>query len=270
MTEFTQRLLTMLVLLGLLTLIFMYGSNNLFIFIIYLISLLSYYEWLRITSKSIFFIIPFFILLIISDVSNLINIDIFSKLFLFFLLSIFILTFSFEEYFRQTIKKYSILLGTLLIFSFFIFLINLYPVDIPLGTKSTLYDNRHYFIILILLISFIDVSAYVSGKLVGKNKIKSTISPNKTYEGYFGSFILTIFAFVTICELYDFEWTKLDVILLIAFIVSAFYGDFLMSLIKRVFNVKDTGSLLPGHGGFLDRIDSYFTSLPIFYFWFLS
>ena len=146
---------------------------------------------------------------------------------------------------------------------------NLYPADITLGIKSTLFDNKHYFIILISLISFIDISAYVSGKLVGKNKIKSIISPNKTYEGYFGSFILTIIAFITICELYGFEWTMLDVILLVVFIVSAFYGDFLMSLIKRVFNVKDSGSMLPGHGGLLDRIDSYFTSLPVFYFWFL-
>ena len=48
-----------------------------------------------------------------------------------------------------------------------------------------------------------------------------------------------------------------------------FFGDFLMSLIKRIFEIKDTGSLLPGHGGVLDRLDSYFTSLPIFYLWFM-
>ena len=248
---------------------FIYGSDDIFIFFIYLISLLSYIEWLRITSKSVFFTIPFFLFLIIVDIYDLVSIDIFSTLFLSLIVIMFILTFGFQAYFRQNIKKYSMILGTLLIFSFFIFLMNLYPADITLIIKSTLFDNKHYFIILISLISFIDISAYVSGKLIGKNKIKSIISPNKTYEGYFGSFILTIIAFITICELYGFEWTMLDVILLVVFIVSAFYGDFLMSLIKRVFNVKDSGSMLPGHGGLLDRIDSYFTSLPVFYFWFL-
>ena len=136
-------------------------------------------------------------------------------------------------------------------------------------STSAAYQHSQLIHIMELPSATLSISAYVSGKLFGKNKIQSTISPNKTYEGYFGSFILTIIVFVTICEVYDFEWTMLDVILLITFIVSAFYGDFLMSLIKRVFSAKDSGSMLPGHGGFLDRIDSYFTSLPIFYFWFL-
>ena len=61
----------------------------------------------------------------------------------------------------------------------------------------------------------------------------------------------------------------MDIILLLVFIVMVFFGDFFMSLVKRIFEIKDTGSLLPGHGGVLDRLDSYFTSLPIFYLWFM-
>ena len=67
----------------------------------------------------------------------------------------------------------------------------------------------------------------------------------------------------------NFQWTSLDIISLLIFIVMVFFGDLFMSLIKRIFEIKDTGSLLPGHGGVLDRLDSYFTSLPIFYLWFM-
>jgi phosphatidate cytidylyltransferase len=135
--------------------------------------------------------------------------------------------------------------------------------------KSYIIDNKHYFIILISLVSFIDMSAYLSGKLFGKNKITSAISPNKTYEGYIGALVLTVFTFIVISDHFNFQWTFLDIILLLIFIMMVFFGDLLMSLIKRVFEIKDTGSLLPGHGGILDRLDSYFTSLPIFYLWFL-
>ena len=113
------------------------------------------------------------------------------------------------------------------------------------------------------------MSAYLCGKLFGKNKITSAISPNKTYEGYIGALVLTIFTFIMVSDYFNFQWTLLDIILLLIFIMMVFFGDLLMSLIKRVFETKDTGSLLPGHGGVLDRLDSYFTSLPIFYLWFL-
>tara|TARA_B100000941_G_scaffold276218_1_gene238687 strand:+ start:353 stop:697 length:345 start_codon:yes stop_codon:yes gene_type:complete len=113
------------------------------------------------------------------------------------------------------------------------------------------------------------MSAYLSGKLIGRNKITSEISPNKTYEGYAGALVLTIFTFIMIANHFNFLWTYLDIISLLIFILMVFFGDLLMSLIKRVFEKKDTGSLLPGHGGVLDRLDSYFTSLPIFYLWFL-
>tara|TARA_B100001027_G_scaffold148683_1_gene104065 strand:- start:143 stop:487 length:345 start_codon:yes stop_codon:yes gene_type:complete len=113
------------------------------------------------------------------------------------------------------------------------------------------------------------MSAYLSGKLIGKNKITSAISPNKTYEGYVGALVLTFFTFIMVANHFNFLWTYLDIISLLIFILMVFFGDLLMSLIKRVFEKKDSGYLLPGHGGVLDRLDSYFTSLPIFYLWFL-
>ena len=179
------------------------------------------------------------------------------------------LTFNHESYLREKIKQFSLFYGVILNSSFFLFLTNLYPYDNALGTETYLIENKHYFIILISLVSFIDMSAYLIGKLIGKNKITSAISPNKTYEGYIGALVLTTFSFIIISSYFNFQWTSLDIILLLAFILMVFFGDFLMSLIKRIFEIKDTGSMLPGHGGVLDRLDSYFTSLPIFYLWFM-
>ena len=269
MIEFSKRIVTITILISILALLFFYGSNTSLVITIYLVTLLSFHEWLNMTSKSKHYILPFFILLYLLDYSKWVDIGIFSIIFLVFLTVIVYLTFTHESYLRGKIRKYSLFYGVILNSSFFLFLTNLYPYDNTLGTQSYLLDNKHYFIILISLVSFIDMSAYSCGKLIGKNKITSAISPNKTYEGYIGALVLTIFAFIIISNHFNFQWTSSDIILLLIFIATVFFGDFLMSLMKRVFEIKDTGSVLPGHGGILDRLDSYFTSLPIFYLWFL-
>ena len=269
MTEFYKRVITIIALVSVLLLLFSYGSNTSLEIAIYLVTLLSFHEWLSISSKSKFYIAPFFVLLCLIDYYKWINIGLFSISILFLLAIMMYLTFTHETYLREKIKKHSLMYGVIINLSFFLYLINLYPYDNRLGTQSYLLDNKHYFIILISLVSFIDMSAYLSGKLIGKNKITSVISPNKTYEGYIGASVLTVLSFIIISNYFNFQWTLLDIILLLIFIIMVFFGDFLMSLIKRVFEIKDTGSLLPGHGGILDRLDSYFTSLPIFYLWFL-
>ena len=269
MTEFSKRISTSVVLVSILALLFLYGSNTSLVITIYLVTLLSFHEWLTITSKSKYYIIPFFVLLHLTDYNKWIDIGLFSQFLLLLLIIMIYQTFNHESYLREKIKKYSLFYGVILNSSFFLILINLYPYDNTLVTESYLLENKHYFIILISLVSFIDMSAYLSGKLIGKNKITSAISPNKTYEGYIGALVLTTLAFIMVSNYFNFQWTSLDIILLLLFIVMAFFGDLLMSLIKRVFEIKDTGSLLPGHGGVLDRLDSYFTSLPIFYLWFM-
>ena len=269
MPEFVKRVATIIVLVSILALLFLYGTNTSLVFTIYLVTLLSFDEWLSITSKPRYYIVPFFVLLCLIDYNKWIDIGLLSLFFLILLIIMMYLTFNHESYLREKIKQHSLFYGVILNLSFFLFLTNLYPYDNTLGTQSYLIENKHYFIILISLVSFIDMSAYLSGKLIGKNKITSAISPNKTYEGYIGSLVLTIITFILISNHFNFQWTSLDIILLVIFIMMAFFGDLLMSLIKRVFEKKDTGSLLPGHGGVLDRLDSYFTSLPIFYLWFL-
>ncbi|RJQ33396.1 MAG: hypothetical protein C4562_00605 [Actinobacteria bacterium] len=119
------------------------------------------------------------------------------------------------------------------------------------------------FVVLISTWSF-DIGAYLVGKYFGKHKITPNISPNKSYEGLLaGSLLVAIMLF-----LYPFGWTNpiIKVVFGVIIITCAFSGDLLESKLKRVARVKDTGSIIPGHGGFLDRFDSLlFTGTIVFY-----
>lgn len=111
-----------------------------------------------------------------------------------------------------------------------------------------------------------DTFAYFIGSAIGSHKIAPSISPNKTVEGVFGSIIGTVFTAV-VCGhfLFGFELIQMIILgLIMAF--AATLGDLAESAIKRFAGVKDSGFLIPGHGGVLDRFDSILFTAPIFYY----
>lgn len=116
------------------------------------------------------------------------------------------------------------------------------------------------------LIWVADIGAYFSGKKFGKNKLAEFISPGKTIEGFTGALVLT--SFYTLCSGYYFELTLVQVVILL--VVSLFLtfisvvGDLYESVLKREAGLKDSGNILPGHGGMLDRIDSVLAAMPVF------
>ncbi len=120
-------------------------------------------------------------------------------------------------------------------------------------------------VFLLLVTQFNDVAQYMAGKTFGRRKISPKVSPNKTVEGFAGGVLAT---FALSLALYTFL-TPLTLvqaaILGILLPVAGFLGDITMSAIKRDIGVKDTGSLLPGHGGLLDRIDSLTFTAPLFF-----
>lgn len=122
----------------------------------------------------------------------------------------------------------------------------------------------NFFLIAILIASFNDMFAYLGGTFFGKNKLSIKVSPNKTYQGFaIGCiiFLLIIFymKFIIVnknIELFE-QISILDLFYLCTFSIFIVpIGDLIISLFKRIFIIKDTGRLLPGHGGILDRIDS--------------
>ncbi len=121
----------------------------------------------------------------------------------------------------------------------------------------------------IIIVVVTDIGAYATGLLFGKHKLAPTISPGKTWEGFAGSIVFAIVAGILlgILMLHQPWWVGLVMGVLLALVGTA--GDLMESLIKRDIGVKDISSWLPGHGGFLDRLDSIIPSAAVAYAIFL-
>jgi phosphatidate cytidylyltransferase len=106
-----------------------------------------------------------------------------------------------------------------------------------------------------------DIAAYFAGKRFGKHKLAPQISPGKTWEGVFGAWAAIIVYGLLICASLSLSYWL--IVGLLGITVLSIMGDLLESLIKRQAGVKDSGNMLPGHGGLLDRIDGLTSSMPI-------
>lgn len=120
-------------------------------------------------------------------------------------------------------------------------------------------------LLLLFLTQFNDVAQYVSGKTFGKHKIIPKVSPNKTWEGFIGGVCATS---LLACVIAPFLSTLTHAQGLFAGLLIAgagFVGDVVISSVKRDLEIKDSGTLIPGHGGLLDRIDSLIYTAPLFF-----
>jgi len=128
-------------------------------------------------------------------------------------------------------------------------------------------------VMVLLMVWGYDAGAYFVGSLLGRHKAFPNVSPNKTWEGIAGGLAVAVAGGVIAAQLSS-SWKALIsgpgfgwLILLAAFVsVAAQLGDVFASKLKRAADVKDSGFFLPGHGGFLDRIDGLLFALPVFYF----
>jgi len=115
--------------------------------------------------------------------------------------------------------------------------------------------------LFILLWSF-DSFAYLTGSLLGKHKILPKISPKKSWEGFFGGLALSIGIALILMQIWGIMSAEKWIGLTIIIAVFGSIGDFLESKIKRIAEVKDSGNLIPGHGGLFDRFDSFLMIIP--------
>ena len=113
-----------------------------------------------------------------------------------------------------------------------------------------------------------DTFAYLSGRFFGKTKLFERISPKKTWEGTIGGILFTIVASIILYQFSDVRYTIVFwIVSAIIIAPGAIFGDLFESLLKRSLGVKDSGKILPGHGGLLDRFDASLFTIPFFYCW---
>lgn len=126
-------------------------------------------------------------------------------------------------------------------------------------------DEVPFYVIPLAIYIFIwanDTGAYLSGSLLGKHKLFPRISPKKSWEGSIGGALLTVAGAVVISLFYGFmnvwQWVGMALVV----VVFGTFGDLTESMVKRHLDIKDSGKMLPGHGGILDRLDSMLFAIP--------
>jgi phosphatidate cytidylyltransferase len=124
-------------------------------------------------------------------------------------------------------------------------------------------------LLLLVLIWSADSGAFFVGKAIGKHKLCANVSPGKTVEGTIGGIVTTIGVMMPYVALQvenaASEQYLIFAILALLVAIASVIGDLFESLFKRISNIKDSGNLLPGHGGIFDRIDSLTAAAPVFY-----
>jgi phosphatidate cytidylyltransferase len=121
-----------------------------------------------------------------------------------------------------------------------------------------------YFLVLIWVA---DISAYFVGKKYGKTKLSPDISPGKTVAGFYGAIVSGLVCAIVLSLIYGFNYVFAADFALLSMltVLISVYGDLFFSVVKRQRGVKDSGVILPGHGGILDRVDSLVAAIPLFY-----
>ena len=155
---------------------------------------------------------------------------------------------------------------------FFVQFVGLVYLFIFLSTSIALRGNNSesitFFIIILCICIFSDIGGYVFGKVIGGKKL-TKISPNKTIAGSLGSFIFSLLPLLLFnlpnYTGVSFEVLSINIVLCLIVSLVCQLGDLLISYFKRLNKVKDTGTILPGHGGLLDRIDGLIFAIPAVY-----
>ncbi|MBK2028781.1 phosphatidate cytidylyltransferase [Francisella noatunensis] len=250
-----ERIITGLLLVVFVFAGLVYANDYLFGVGVFLVAMLSAYEWLKFTKisqqETINYLVIFMIVLFVVSEFFVYIQYIFP---VFWLYAIYRLS----GYERQKFDTLSV--NEMLI-------LGLFAISPFAASLYVLHSNSVAWIFMfILVVAGADSGAYFTGKAMGKRKMLLRLSPNKTIEGLLGGMacaLIIAIVFLLFMNLSIFEYLLMVIISALIAVLSV-VGDVFESMMKRIAGVKDSGNILPGHGGVLDRLDGYMPALPIF------
>ena len=252
--EFRLRLISTLSLISSFMLLIFLGNPiiSIFFIFVFICVLIEFQLVLNLKLKFFDFLKIIFLssLLFVFFILKVLEIEINNKIFDNFNVLLLLTLFFNLLLFKNLENFYTFIFSNLIVIAFFS-LINILLTD----------HGLNLFLYLVVLITTMDVSAYIGGKTFGNKKIAPNISKGKTIEGTLIGLFFTIIISLILKDLVNFNVLES---ITIGFLIGvlAFLGDLLESLFKRNNDVKDSGKLIPGHGGLLDRFDSYILTLP--------
>jgi len=261
-----QRLITAVILIPLVVLGILLLSTSILQWILAGVTLIAAWEWFSLIGFNNFKkrMIPFLALIVILLGLRVLTLDSLSMIALvaWAVILLFVVLFSHKELSGKSRALFAnplsaFVLSSLVLALFWYSAVLLHQSS-QLGPQQLLY--------IMVLVWLADTGGYFAGKRWGNTALATAISPNKTWEGVAGAFVLgdvwAVLAFyLGIAGTLSLSiWLLLSAVALFLSII----GDLFESLFKRCHNVKDSGNLLPGHGGMLDRIDSLIAAVPVF------
>jgi len=250
MSSFLMRFLSSLALFSIFIFTFFSIEPSYFLTLISIFFFISLYEMsmlLKLKKLEYFLYWFFTLILYILFIFNLYNLN-----FIFFISVLFCIFIAP----RSVLKSNIILKSTKFLYGSIILLGLLISI-------SHLFANDKFLLLISFIIVWIsDIFAYFIGKLYGKTKLAPNVSPGKTVEGVYGAFFANFFLILILALGFDYSFLSLSLLCLIIIPLSIL-GDLFESLLKREASLKNSGNLIPGHGGVLDRIDGLCFTLPV-------
>ena len=148
----------------------------------------------------------------------------------------------------------------------------IFYISIPISLLNFLVFESGEYEYIYLVSSFLflwtsESAAFIGGSIFGKKKLFESVSPMKTWEGVLFGLLSNLVVAYLLWNYFEDKTYMFWAVFSLVVLISGVFGDLFESLIKRNFNLKDSGNKLPGHGGFLDRFDSFFFVIPYVFFY---
>ncbi len=270
-----QRVLTAIPLAALVIWIILYQPTRIFDYLLTLITLIAGFEWARLSGVYSVIIRILFAASVI--IIPWLMLEVFSDYAIWLVYAAVIWWFSITYFLKQARPKLAEDGAVLPVQpeKLFVGLMIVPAAFLSMHLVHQMPGGEWWLMYALALVWIADIGAYFSGKKFGKHKLSPLISPGKTREGLYGAVVATSLYTLLASFFFDME-REASVFLLLLSVMLTFLsvsGDLYLSFLKREAGVKDSGRILPGHGGILDRIDSVLAAMPVFvvgFHWLIS